>query len=138
MFGKKCDCCGGKIPGSLVQQIPGGVICPHCVLVCSNALFTPLEQVKQAWAENHTRFQDFKETMVYHYTMAGFIHVDTEHQYAYFARSKKLDQEPIVFKFSEVEGYRLERKGEKTVTKTKGGTGRSVVGGAFLGSPVPW
>ena len=39
----------------------------------------------------------------------------------------------IVFTFSELEEYRIEKVGEKTITKTKGGITRAVVGGATFG-----
>lgn len=52
---------------------------------------------------------------------------------ACISNQKKLGPQSIVFKFSELEEYRIEKVGEKTVTKTKGGITRAVVGGAAFG-----
>ena len=38
-----------------------------------------------------------------------------------------------MFKFSELEEYKIEKVGEKTITKTKGGITRAVVGGTAFG-----
>ena len=59
--------------------------------------------------------------------------IDTEQKMFYLSSNKKPKLEPIVFKFSEIEEYRIEQVGQKTITKTKGGVGRAVVGGALYG-----
>lgn len=47
---------------------------------------------------------------------------------------KKTKLEPVVFKSSEINAFKIEQVGQKTITKTKGGIGRAVVGGALFGT----
>ena len=64
---------------------------------------------------------------------SGYLFVDMPQQYAYLSNHKKPKLEPVVFSFSEIEEYRIEVSGQETITKTKGGLGRAVVGGALFG-----
>ena len=64
---------------------------------------------------------------------SGFLFIDTEQKMFYLSNTKKPKLEPVVFKFSEIDEFRIEQVGQKTITKTKGGVGRAVVGGALFG-----
>lgn len=130
---ERCPICSDKIPKFLHAQIGDGSICVPCARICNRSTLATAEAVKAAWEENHQRFKNFKESVVITDLMAGFIFVDMEHKWAYISNQKKQKQEPVVFSFSEIEEYRIEKVGEKTVTKTKGGVTRAVVGGALFG-----
>lgn len=130
---ERCPICGDKIPKFLHAQIGDGAICVPCSRICNRSTLATAEAVKAAWEENHQRFKNFKESVVITELMAGFIFVDMEHKWAYISNQKKQKQEPVVFSFSEIEEYRIEKVGEKTITKTKGGITRAVVGGALFG-----
>ena len=133
MFGKKekCAICGEK--SSSATQINGGSICPVCNRIAIHSPLCTVNQLKEAWAENHLRFQNFNPTSIITNIGSGFLFIDTEQKMFYLSSNKKPKLEPIVFKFSEIEEYRIEQVGQKTITKTKGGVGRAVVGGALYG-----
>ena len=134
MFGKKgkCAVCNEKL--STAIQINGGDICPVCNRLITHSPLCTVEQLKKAWEENHRRLEAFKPTMTVSDFGSGFLYIDSEQQMIYVSSIKKPKVEPIVFKFSEIDGFKIERAGQKTVTKTKGGVGRAVVGGALFGA----
>ena len=134
MFGKKnvCDCCGLKLHVKPIQISDGG-ICGLCNTICTNSPMTTVAKVKAAWNENNIRLQTFTPNMTVTNLGCGYIFIDTEHEMACISNQKKLAPNSIVFNFSELEEYRIEKVGEKTITKTKGGTTRAVVGGATFG-----
>ena len=134
MFGKKnvCDCCGLKLHVKPIQISDGG-ICGLCNTICSNSPMTTVAKVKAAWNENNIRLQTFTPNMTVTNLGCGYIFIDTEHEMACISNQKKLAPNSIVFNFSELEEYRIEKVGEKTITKTKGGITRAVVGGATFG-----
>ncbi len=137
MFGKKeyCAICGDRLHGTIFTQLTDGKICPMCARICCGPGFVSTSMVKQALEENSHRFQQFQESRVVSSLMCGFIFIDFEHQWAYVSSSKKVKAEPIVFHFSEIEQYSITQVGAKTITKTKtkGGIGRAIVGGAIAG-----
>lgn len=135
LFGKKISCtvCGESLSSGLVTQVSDGKICPVCAQLCNRSPLATIAAVRQAKEENARRFQQFKETKVCSAPLGGHIFVDMEHQLCYLSGHKKPKVEPVVFRFSEIEGYQIERVGEKTVTKTKGGLTRAVVGGELFG-----
>lgn len=137
MFGKKenCKICGEKLHGSIFTQLTDGKICPMCARICKGAGFVSTTEVKQALEENTRRFQQFQESRVVTSLLCGFIFIDFEHQWAYVSSTKKVKVQPIVFHFSEIEQYSINQVGAKTITKTKtkGGIGRAIVGGAIAG-----
>lgn len=135
LFGGKttCSVCGEKESKHLCTEIADGTLCPKCARYCSQSPLASVAAVRQAREENHRRFQLFHETKVLTQTLGGSFFVDLDHRLGYLSGQKKPKVEPLVFQFSEVEGYQLERVGEKTVTKTKGGLTRAVVGGALFG-----
>ena len=135
MFGtkEKCVLCGEKLSKSTMVQLRDGTICPKCNRISGKSMLGTVAQIKQAWEENHRRYQNFNAGMTITNLGSSFLFVDTEKQLCYLSQSKTPKIEPIVFKFSEIEEYRFEQVGQKTITKTKGGVGRAVVGGALFG-----
>lgn len=134
MFGKKnvCDCCGLKLHVKPIQISDGG-ICRLCNTICTGSPMTTVAKVKAAWDENNARLQVFNPNMTVTNLGCGYIFIDTEHKMACISNQKKLQPHSIVFTFSELEEYRIEKVGEKTITKTKGGITRAVIGGATFG-----
>lgn len=135
MFGskEKCAICGEKLSKLTAIHLKDGSICPMCNRLTTESPLASVQEVKAAWDENHRRFQEFKETMVASDFGSGFIFLDMDHQYFYLSNSKKPKSEPAVFKFSEIDEYTIQKVGQKTITKSKGGIGRAVVGGAVFG-----
>lgn len=135
MFGskEKCAICGEGLSKGTAVQLQDGSLCPMCNRISQKSIMRTVDQVKQAWKENHDRFQTFTQTMAITDFGSGYIFVDNQNQLCYIANSKKIKQEPVVFKFSEIEEFRIEQVGQKTITKTKGGVGRAIVGGALFG-----
>lgn len=111
MFGKKerCAICGEKLSFTAIQ-INGGSICPACNRLSTGSPLASVGQVKH------------------------FLFIDPEQKMFYLSNSKKIKLEPVVFKFSEINAFKIEQVGQKTITKTKGGIGRAVVGGALFGT----
>lgn len=134
MFGKKekCAICGEKLSGTSIQ-INGGAVCPVCNRLSTGSPLCTAEQLKEAWEENHHRFQSFNTGITVSDFGSGFLFIDTEQKMFYLSNTKKPKLEPVVFKFSEIDEFRIEQVGQKTITKTKGGVGRAVVGGALFG-----
>lgn len=134
LFGKKnvCDCCGLKLHVKPIQISDGG-ICMLCNTICTRSPMTTIDKVKAAWDENKARLQTFSPNMTVNDFGSGSIFIDTDNKMACITNAKKFDQYSIVFKFSELEEYKIEKVGEKTITKTKGGITRAVVGGAAFG-----
>ena len=128
-----CAICKTKISKFTKNQIGDGYLCGMCNRICQNSPLVSTEDVAAAWEENHRRFQEFEEFMIVKDFGSGFIFIDNTHQYAYISNQKKTRIEPIIFRFSEIEEYRIEKVGEKTITKSKGGIRRAVVGGALFG-----
>ena len=119
MFGKKnvCDCCGLKLHVKPIQISDGG-ICGLCNTICTNSPMTTISKVKAAWDENAIRLQNFNPNMTETNLGCGYIFIDTANKMACISNQKKLGPHSIVFKFSELEAYRIEKVGEKTITKT--------------------
>lgn len=136
MFGKKkCELCGEKLKKYNTVQLKDGCICGSCNKLSNGSTFATIQAVKNAWNENHRRLKEFKTDMTITNFGSGFIFIDTEHQYFYLSNSKKSKFEPTIFKFSEIDNYEIKIVGQKTITKSKskGGIGRAVVGGALFG-----
>lgn len=136
VFGKKetCSVCGSKLDGLTKTTVADGSICPVCGRICKNSMLSSTSEIRKAWDENHKRFKEFTPDMTISDFGSGYIFVDTVHRLCYLSNSKKPKLEPVVFRFSEVEGFKIERVGQKTVTKTKGGLGRAIIGGAIAGT----
>lgn len=110
LFGKKnvCDCCGLKLHVKPIQISDGG-ICGLCNTICTNSPMTTISKVKAAWDENAIRLQNFNPNMTETNLGCGYIFIDTANKMACISNQKKLGPHSIVFKFSELEAYRIEK-----------------------------
>ena len=131
---KICSVCGNKIHGKKIT-LSDGNICSSCNLICSNNILVSVNDVKAAWIENHSRNTIFSTTTTLHNMNSGYIYVDAANKLCYISQLKNPKFEPVIFKFSEIEDYRIEEYGSKTVieTKSKGAIKRALVGGALTG-----
>ncbi len=129
-----CSVCGIKLPKHFRTELPEGYICTSCARLCTRSNLVSIEQLSTVWSENQQRFKSFVANMVVTELGRGYIYIDTQHNWAYISQKKIPNINPIVFSFSEIEDYRIENVGEKVVTKTKGGIGRALVGGAVFGA----
>lgn len=134
MFGKKekCAICGKGLSGNKIQ-INDGFICPVCNRLSTGSPLCTVEQLKRAWEENHRRFQAFKPGLTIANFGSGFLFIDSKQQMIYLSNNKNPKLEPIVFKFFEIDEFRIKQVGQKTITKTKGGIRRAIAGGALFG-----
>ncbi|MBC8531779.1 DUF4428 domain-containing protein [Gehongia tenuis] len=129
-----CSICNQKLPKLVRSQIGDGEICSACSRICLHSMLATTDEVKAAWERNHERLKKFEESRVVKSPLSGRIVLDTEHKWAYISQKRHLKKEPIVFSFSEIEGYQIESAGEHTVTKKMGGFTRAVVGGTLFGT----
>ena len=134
MFGKKkhCAICGEKVSSSALP-INGGFLCPACSRLSSGSPFATVEQVKAAWYENHRRFSAFKPEIKLSNFAGGAMVIDPEQKMMYLSPKKHPKLEPVVFRFSEINTFEMKEFGQRTVTKTKGGVRRALIGGALFG-----
>ena len=134
---KFCDCCGKKIKFSYATMIADGYICSSCGAFVTNPPTTAVRQVQAVVINNKSRFKMFNTTLKIKDFGSNYIFVDTEQQYCFVSYYENvhspLASTPVVFKFSEIEGFGFEVEGEKTIIKTKNGITRGVVGGALFG-----
>lgn len=138
MFGKKnvCDCCGLKLHVKPIQISDGG-ICMLCNTICTRSPMTTIDKVKAAWDENKARLQTFSPNMTVNDFGSGSIFIDTENKMACITNAKKFDQYSIVFKFSELEEYKIEKVGEKPSPRPKAGLQGPWLAGPLLALPGP-
>mgnify|MGYP003102742059 FL=1 len=131
---KICSVCGGKIHGHKIQ-LSDGNICSDCNFICNKNVLVSVIDVREAWTENHKRNTIFSATNTLHNMGSGYIHIDAKNKLCYVSSRKNLKVEPVIFKFSEIEDYKIEEYGSKTVieTKSKGAIKRAVVGGVLTG-----
>ena len=80
---------------------------------------TTVAKVKAAWDENNARLQVFNPNMTVTNLGCGYIFIDTEHKMACISNQKKLQPHSIVFTFSELEEYRIEKVVKKRSPKPK-------------------
>lgn len=129
----KCSICGDKIGIGLKVKARDGEICPLCARICASAATLSIDEINRLWEANHNRVLRFSTTN----ELKGFgtmpVTIDDVHKWFYFGREGKVKAEPIINAFDDVEGYEYETVGGKTVTKSKGGISRALVGGALLG-----
>ena len=131
---KICSVCGQKIHGKKIH-LSDGNICSACNFICNKNVLVSAIDVRQAWAENNNRNTIFSVTNTIHDPFSGYIYVDAVNKLCYVSNQKNLKVEPVIFKFSEIEDYKIEEYGSKTVieTKSKGAIKRAVVGGVLTG-----
>lgn len=128
-----CPICGNKIGFGNKMKAKDGDVCAGCARISSICSTLSIQELKDYWGRNHARFSAFIQSSVIKQFGTEHVNIDDDHELFYFGNPKKLKLEPIVYAFDEVLEYRTRTIEGHTVTKTKGGLGRAVVGGALFG-----
>ncbi len=129
----KCPICGEKLGFGSKVKVRDGEICTMCSRISSSCATSGIEELRELWENNHSRYAAFQRTNELKSLASMPVTIDDTHEWFYFGKEGKTKVEPVINAFSEVEGYEFEMVGGKTVTKSKGGVGRALVGGALLG-----
>lgn len=126
---KICPVCGEKIKHKVKTQ--AGIICPLCAHLSPNHLMESLEILKSHWNENQSRAAKFQKSIVLKNFASDTVVIDQTNN-LFFVGKEKADYH-FYYSFDEIAAYHLEEVGGKVITKSKGGIGRAVVGGALFG-----
>ena len=127
----KCPICGGSMGFGTKMKVRDGVICPFCTRITPAYSTLSIAEIKDLLEKNHARFSIFQQTNELKNFNSAEIVIDDNHKWFFVNKKQKCD--PVVYAFDEVEGYNFENVGGKTVTKSKGGISRAVVGGLVAG-----
>lgn len=128
-----CDVCGAKIGIGSKIKVLNGVVCGHCGCFVSTPATATLEALSECRRRNEERLALFTKTEKMGGGLFQTVTLDQTHQWFFFGKEKDLPYKPRIYAFDEVERYEVERVGQKTVTKSKGGIGRAVAGGILAG-----
>lgn len=133
-----CPVCGGKLGLLNREKSADGPICAGC----SNFFFSKLSirAAKQLtsvladyWATLEQRRKAFKETDSIYDGDALFVSIDKPNR-LFCIGHRSGDKGPrMIYSFDEVAGYESDTPDDLTVTETKGGIGRAVIGAAVAG-----
>lgn len=133
-----CPVCGGKLGLLNREKSADGLICASC----SNFFYSKLgfRAAKQStaaladyWATLEQRRKVFKETDSIYDGDALFVSIDNPNR-LFCIGHRSGDKGPrMIYSFDEVAGYESDMPDDLTVTETKGGIGRAVIGAAVAG-----
>lgn len=133
-----CPVCGGKLGLLNREKSADGLICASC----SNFFYSKLgfRAAKQStatladyWATLEQRRKVFKETDSIYDGDALFVSIDNPNR-LFCIGHRSGDKGPrMIYSFDEVAGYESDAPDDLTVTETKGGIGRAVIGAAVAG-----
>ena len=133
-----CPVCGGKLGLLNREKSADGLICASC----SNFLFSklgiraakqPTDVLAAYWATLEQRRKVFKETDSIYDGDALFVSIDNPNR-LFCIGHRSGDKGPrMIYSFDEVAGYESDAPDDLTVTETKGGIGRAVIGAAVAG-----
>ena len=133
-----CPVCGGKLGLLNREKSADGLICA----TCSNFFYSklgfraakqPTAALADYWATLESRRKAFKETDSIYDGDALFVSIDKANRLFYFGH-RGGDKGPcMIYSFDEVAGYESDVPDDLTVTETKGGIGRAVIGAAVAG-----
>lgn len=133
-----CPVCGGKLGLLNREKSVDGPICAGC----SNFFFSKLgiRAAKQPtaalagyWATLECRRKAFKETDSIYDGDALFVSIDKPNRLFCFGHRGGDKGPRMIYSFDEVAGYESDVPDDLTVTETKGGIGRAVIGAAVAG-----
>lgn len=131
-----CPICNQSIGLMSKVKIKDSVVCTDCGWWAGiSTEYVSLEQMKEFVQIMRERDILFTTTC----ELSSFLSpekavIDDTHRLFYVGKRKeKLDRLSLIYSFDEVIGYEYQVLGGKTVTKSKGGLGRAVVGGALFG-----
>lgn len=133
-----CPVCGGKLGLLNREKSADGLICASC----SNFFFSklgiraakqPTAALADYWATLEQRRKAFKETDSIYDGDALFVSIDKPNR-LFCIGHRSGDKGPrMIYSFDEVAGYESDAPDDLTVTETKGGIGRAVIGAAVAG-----
>ena len=133
-----CPVCGGKLGLLNREKSADGLICASC----SNFFFSklgiraakqPTVALADYWATLEQRRKVFKETDSIYDGDALFVSIDKPNR-LFCIGHRSGDKGPrLIYSFDEVAGYESDAPDDLTVTETKGGIGRAVIGAAVAG-----
>ena len=133
-----CPVCGGKLGLLNREKSADGLICANC----SNFFYSKLgfRAAKQSttaladyWATLEQRRKAFKETDSIYDGDALFVSIDKANRLFCFGHRGGDKGPRMIYSFDEVAGYESDAPDDLTVTETKGGIGRAVIGAAVAG-----
>ena len=133
-----CPVCGGKLGLLNREKSADGLICASC----SNFFFSklgiraakqPTAALADYWATLEQRRKVFKETDSIYDGDALFVSIDKTNRLFCFGHRGGDKGPRMIYSFDEVAGYESDAPDDLTVTETKGGIGRAVIGAAVAG-----
>lgn len=133
-----CPICGGKLGLLNREKSADGPICAGC----SNFFFSklgiraakqPTAALADYWATLDGRRKAFKETDSIYDVDALFVSIDKPNRLFCFGHRGGDKGPRMIYSFDEVAGYESDVPDDLTVTETKGGIGRAVIGAAVAG-----
>lgn len=133
-----CPVCGGKLGLLNREKSADGLICA----TCSNFFYSklgfraakqPTAALADYWATLENRRKAFKETDSIYDGDALFVSIDKANRLFYFGHRGGDKGSRMIYSFDEVAGYESDTPDDLTVTETKGGIGRAVIGAAVAG-----
>lgn len=130
---KTCPVCGGKMYSKCKAQ--DGNICSVCAYLNPNYQLESIETLLRYRTlmqnQNNNRAAIFRKTAILKSLMSESVVIDQTNKLFYIGKENTLN--PTYYSFDEIMEYHFEQVGGKTITKSKGGIGRAVVGGALFG-----
>ena len=133
-----CPICGGKLGLLNREKSADGLICASC----SNFFYSklgfraakqPTAALADYWATLEQRRKVFKETDSIYDGDALFVSIDKTNRLFCFGHRGGDKGPRMIYSFDEVAGYESDAPDDLTVTETKGGIGRAVIGAAVAG-----
>lgn len=133
-----CPVCGGKLGLLNREKSADGLICASC----SNFFFSklgiraakqPTAALADYWATLERRRKVFKETDSIYDGDALFVSIDNPNRLFCIGHRSGDKGTHMIYSFDEVAGYESDMPDDLTVTETKGGIGRAVIGAAVAG-----
>lgn len=135
-----CPVCGGKLGLLNREKSADGLICASC----SNFFYSklgfraakqPTAALADYWATLESRRKVFKEIDSIYDGDSLFVSIDKENRLFYFGHRGGDKGPRMIYSFDEIAGYESDVPDDLTVTETKGGIGRAVIGAA-VADPV--
>ena len=133
-----CPVCGSKLGLLNREKSADGLICA----TCSNFFYSklgfraakqPTATLADCWATLESRRKAFKETDSIYDGDSLFVSIDKVNRLFCFGHRGGDKGPRMIYSFDEVAGYESDVPNDLTVTETKGGIGRAVIGAAVAG-----
>ena len=132
LLNKEGDVCNNKISILNKYKVLDGSVCLNCIRISNSFQTNTIEELKKYWSINESRLSVFTPTTTLKNLGSTPIYIDSTNELLIIGKqTKKLTD--IVFSFSEIKDYSLEKKGEKIVTTKKGSINRALVGNLVAG-----